>query len=135
MDILKKHFHLLFLILLAMAILPIAYYFLYLLPSFQEKQLELQKQEIETKREETRNKQAIQDEEKQKEQQRVSDLNSCLAEAKRVYNGLQDFLFQKAEESTCKSDLICMTVNMQSRDEIKVEFETKKNECFKLYGN
>jgi capsular polysaccharide biosynthesis protein len=128
METIKKHFHLLVISLLVILLLPVAYYFLYVLPNFQKSQLELEKQKQE-------NIQSLQNEQKQFNQQQTDNLNDCLSKAEWTYQKLQQFLFEKSDDPNCKNDLACMTVNRQKLDEIKIDLTNEKNECFKLYKN
>jgi len=128
MEVIKKHFHLLILILLFLMILPISYYFIYTLPQYQKERLELQKEKQYTEKN-------TQNNEEQRKEQRATNLNDCFKKAEWVYNKTQEFLFQKAEELDCKNNLACLTVNINVREENKKDLANEKNECFKLYGN
>ncbi|MFH1533339.1 MAG: hypothetical protein ABID64_00190 [Nitrospirota bacterium] len=135
MNIIKKYFHQLILVLLIFVVLLITYYLLYTLPNFHREQLELQKQEVEAREKDSLVELEAQNEAKQARQQKTIKLNECLEEAEWRYGELQEFLFQKAEEPDCRNNFACMTVNAESRDEIKLDLSDEKDECFKLYSN
>ena len=68
------------------------------------------------------------------ETQNKMDFSTCLNKAELIYTKLQEFLFQKTEEPNCKNSLACLTVYNGKQEEIKLDLQNEKDECFKLYS-
>lgn len=89
MNNLKKHFHLIISIALFLLVLPIAYYFLYALPNYNQQKLLLEKQwqeaQIEKMEKEIEIKKKAEDEAKTEKLNNKLSLNRCIQQAEKVY--------------------------------------------------
>lgn len=140
----KAHFHLIIIILIVFLVMPVAYYFLYALPSYNAAKLELEKQkykaELRIMDEVSEEKMLLREnEERQRQMEKEEEiaqteaLNNCIEKAKWTYEKTQDHLFEKGENQDCKTDLVCLTFINEQLDDLEIDLKNGKDECYKKY--